>query len=448
MATHSSTRTRLLTVAAAQSEHNFWLSGPNVIDHAKDNSMTVKQSFKVAVAGLDIRDVRLIEIVFKHSQYNRYEFKLVNEISPGTLDLLIANAHDDDGKAAIFKLRAGDVPIPIIAAVPRGEASTAKHAISIDRLTLQLLPILNRVVELDLLSPETQPMDRRARSNFAAAERVKLAGEMNNVRSFGAPKNFEAPANLNTTDLIATRGAGQPNPYDSVQTAPRQASQSSTQSNVASQLIQAQFTQPQVAQHDVAQHDVAQPQGQEARPTARTNLVSFPGSRNVSNVRQKLRVLIVDDSPTVRQQLGGALEKIGFHVVLAATGIDALNLLDKEHYDLALVDVVMPEMDGYKLTREIKKVKSRKSMPVIILTSKSSPFDLARGALAGCDSFLSKPVPLRELQNAIVKHLRKSLAIDDLSEMLNLNGSAGLSPQKAMTEAHRATNSNTNTQSV
>ena len=177
---------------------------------------------------------------------------------------------------------------------------------------------------------------------------------------------------------------------------------------------------------------------QEAPQAARTNLVSFPTPREAVSARQRLRVLIVDDSPTVRQQLGGALEKIGFLVDLAATGSEALNRLDSAHYDLALVDVVMPEMDGYKLTREIKKVKSRKGMPVIILTSKSSPFDLARGALAGCDSFLSKPVPLRELQDAIVKHLRKSLAIDDLSEVLNLNGAAGLSPQKAMTSSVRS----------
>ena len=374
--------------------------------------MTIKQSFKVAVAGLDIRDVRLIEIVFKHSQYNRYEFKLVNEIAPGTLDLLIANAHDEDGKAAIFKLRAGDVPIPIIAAVPRGEASTAKHAISIDRLTLQLLPILNRVVELDLLSPETQPMDHRAQTRLAAAERIShhAQAQAQAARSFVAPPVDQAPASFN----------------ESNQTSPQ---------TVASQAYQgvgqtvAKFALPAATAATAHKPVVAQ--------ASRTNLVSFPGSRAATNTRPKLRVLIVDDSPTVRQQLGGALEKIGFHVVLAATGNDALNLLDKDHYDLALVDVVMPEMDGYKLTREIKKVKSRKSMPVIILTSKSSPFDLARGALAGCDSFLSKPVPLRELQNAIVKHLRKSLAIDDMSEMLNLNGAAGLSPQKSMTEAQR-----------
>ena len=397
--------------------------------------MTIKQSFRVAVAGLDMRDVRLIEIVFKHSQYNRYEFKLVTDITPGSLDLLIANAHDEAGKAAIFALREGDTAVPIIAAVPRGEASTAKHAISIDRLTLQLLPIINRVVELDLLSPETKPMDRQAQVKFAAAERVNQVERRNLATRFVPSSVAGTPPQrgAETTNRL------NPMPASSApqSLAPQSPAPQSPAPQAPAPQAPAQFASaPQITAQPTAQPVAPMPQ--EAPQAARTNLVSFPTPREAVSARQRLRVLIVDDSPTVRQQLGGALEKIGFLVDLAATGSEALNRLDSAHYDLALVDVVMPEMDGYKLTREIKKVKSRKGMPVIILTSKSSPFDLARGALAGCDSFLSKPVPLRELQDAIVKHLRKSLAIDDLSEVLNLNGAAGLSPQKAMTSSVRS----------
>jgi|GEM_PF-3685908 len=63
-------------------------------------------------------------------------------------------------------------------------------------------------------------------------------------------------------------------------------------------------------------------------------------------------------------------------------------------------------------------------MPVIILTSRSSPFDLARGALAGCSSFLVKPVPLKKLHAIVLKHLRKSLAIDDLPGLLRADADA------------------------
>jgi DNA-binding response OmpR family regulator len=79
---------------------------------------------------------------------------------------------------------------------------------------------------------------------------------------------------------------------------------------------------------------------------------------------------------------------------------------------------VMPDMDGYKLTREIKRNIEYKSTPVIILTSQSSPFDRARGALAGCDTFLTKPVDLKRFYDASAKMLRKSMAVDDLGSWI------------------------------
>jgi CheY-like chemotaxis protein len=368
-----------------------------------------KPRFRVAVAGLDLRDVRLIEIVFKHSQYNRYEFVLVNHIAVGEVDLLIANAHDSDGNAAISALRQSEVHIPVIAAVPRGESSSSKHAISIDRLTLQLLPIMNRVVELDLLSPETVPMDAAARASMAAAERQARLNVpqfdpvgMNTPRA-SPPKEiprYNVPVSTPLSQQLAAR------------TDEMQASRRAAEEQFARNQQQAQSQAAAQMAHR------AQVSAAAAASAVKPNLVAFPGAKKAG---EALRVLVVDDSPTVRQQLGGALEKMGFIVELAATGTDALKRLEVHHFDLALVDVIMPEMDGYKLTREIKKDKKRKGMPVIILTSKSSPFDLARGALAGCDSFLTKPVPLKALQDAIIKHLRKSLAIDDLSSLLNLD---------------------------
>jgi DNA-binding response OmpR family regulator len=64
-------------------------------------------------------------------------------------------------------------------------------------------------------------------------------------------------------------------------------------------------------------------------------------------------------------------------------------------------------------------------MPVIILTSRSSPFDLARGALSGCDAYLTKPVPFRALESAVAKQLRRSLATEDLGDLMRLSGTDG-----------------------
>lgn len=127
-------------------------------------------------------------------------------------------------------------------------------------------------------------------------------------------------------------------------------------------------------------------------------------------------MLVVDDSPTVRQQLGLAFTQMGIVCEMAASGEQALARLADVHYDLVMADVVIPDMDGYRLTREIRK--RHRGTPVIILSSRSAPFDYARGMLAGCKAYLAKPVPLRQLEASMMKVLRKSMRTEDLTAKL------------------------------
>jgi CheY-like chemotaxis protein len=309
--------------------------------------MANKRIYKVTTAGLDVRDMRLIEIVFKHSQYNKYEFALVPGEQIDDVDLLIANTSEALGLDAISKLRSAKREVPVIAALPRGAVSSTRHAISIDRLTLQLLPILNRVIDIEF-SPQATTLQK-------------------------------------------------------VEAAPTQL---------------AAVPQPQVQNIPPAQPTQA---AQPAPAAPKSNLVALPSAVGPDgSLIERLRVLVVDDSPTVRQQLAQAFNRMGIISEVAASAAEALSRLAETSFNLALIDVVMPEMDGYKLTKEIKRNKACKQMPVIILTSKSSPFDLARGALAGCDTYLTKPVPLKDLESAVVKQLRKALAIDDISGLIRM----------------------------
>jgi len=123
-------------------------------------------------------------------------------------------------------------------------------------------------------------------------------------------------------------------------------------------------------------------------------------------LERRPRVLIVDDSPTVRRQLAVALQQMGIDSEGVGTAREALDTLMMRRYELMFVDVVMPEMDGYRLTREVKRNRLLRAIPVIILTGRSSPFDLARGALAGCNSYLVKPVSLQSLRETVTRHLR------------------------------------------
>lgn len=124
-------------------------------------------------------------------------------------------------------------------------------------------------------------------------------------------------------------------------------------------------------------------------------------------VRRRPRALIVDDSPTVRRQLSLALHRIGLDGEAVSSAQEALDVLAMRSYELVLADVVMPELDGYQLTRAVRRERSLRGMPVILLTSRSSPFDLARGALAGCNSYLVKPVSLQTLHETVQRQLRR-----------------------------------------
>ena len=122
------------------------------------------------------------------------------------------------------------------------------------------------------------------------------------------------------------------------------------------------------------------------------------------------RALLVDDSASVRRQLAVVLHRMGVDSEGAGSAGEALQMLASTRFELVFVDVVMPVMDGYQLTRAIKRDPALRRVPVVILTGRSSPFDLARGALAGCNGYLVKPVALQSLRDTVFRHLHRRAA--------------------------------------
>jgi twitching motility two-component system response regulator PilG len=119
----------------------------------------------------------------------------------------------------------------------------------------------------------------------------------------------------------------------------------------------------------------------------------------------KRAVLVVDDSLPVRQALEMKLTLMDYRVELATNGQQAMDLIDEKYYDSIFLDVVMPGVDGYEVCKKVKRNKKTKHIPVIMLTSKSSPFDKVKGKLAGCDSYLTKPVEHEEFQKIVSGYL-------------------------------------------
>lgn len=122
------------------------------------------------------------------------------------------------------------------------------------------------------------------------------------------------------------------------------------------------------------------------------------------------RVLLVDENPSVRRQVSFALQQMGLDSEGVGSAREALDMMAVRRYELAIVEVMLPDIGGLRLTRDIKRDPALLGMPVIVLTRRSSTLDLLRGAMSGCDSYLVKPVSLQALRDAVARCIRKSLA--------------------------------------
>ena len=118
------------------------------------------------------------------------------------------------------------------------------------------------------------------------------------------------------------------------------------------------------------------------------------------------RVLVVDDSETIRRSAEIFLRLTGFEVILASDGFDALSKICDFNPDLILVDIMMPKLDGYQMCQIVREHPAYAKTPVIMLSSKDGVFDRARGRIAGSDQYLTKPFTRDGLLNAVNAQLQ------------------------------------------
>ena len=107
--------------------------------------------------------------------------------------------------------------------------------------------------------------------------------------------------------------------------------------------------------------------------------------------KQNLKIMVIDDSSTIRRSAEIFLGQVGYQVILAEDGFDALAKINDYHPHLIFCDILMPRLDGYQTCALIKKSAKFRNTPVIMLSSKDGLFDRARGAIVGSDEYLTKP---------------------------------------------------------
>ena len=119
-------------------------------------------------------------------------------------------------------------------------------------------------------------------------------------------------------------------------------------------------------------------------------------------------VMIVDDSPTEVHVMKTALEKHGFDTVSAASGSECITLAKEMHPDLILMDVVMPDVNGFQATRTLTRDPSTQSIPVVMVTTKSQESDRIWGMRQGAVDYIVKPVTASALVAKAQEILRRS----------------------------------------
>ena len=108
---------------------------------------------------------------------------------------------------------------------------------------------------------------------------------------------------------------------------------------------------------------------------------------------ERQRILIVEDSPTMRQLLVFALRRLkSVEIVEAQDGMDGLRKITSDHFDLALIDINMPVMDGLKLISLIRSEDSLKEIPIVVITTEGAREDRDRAMVLGANEYLTKPI--------------------------------------------------------
>lgn len=120
---------------------------------------------------------------------------------------------------------------------------------------------------------------------------------------------------------------------------------------------------------------------------------------------EKKKILIADDEERIVKLVSDFLTASGYEVVCAADGREALDLFEKTGADLAIIDIMMPEIDGWAVTREIRK---KSDIPIIMLSARAEEFDLLTGFESGIDEYVTKPFSPAVLVKRVEALLRRS----------------------------------------
>lgn len=116
----------------------------------------------------------------------------------------------------------------------------------------------------------------------------------------------------------------------------------------------------------------------------------------------QVKILIVDDIPLNVLLIDKMLAKFKFHILKANSGADALRIIEEEKPHILLLDLMMPGMDGYQVTEQVRRTITKEQMPIVILSALNANDDVNRAMALGANDFITKPVMMERLHNCVL----------------------------------------------
>ncbi|MGN8644924.1 vancomycin resistance response regulator transcription factor, VanR-F/VanR-M family [Gracilibacillus sp. HCP3S3_G5_1] len=124
---------------------------------------------------------------------------------------------------------------------------------------------------------------------------------------------------------------------------------------------------------------------------------------------KRISILVVDDEQEIRDLIAIHLEKEGYDIIKASDGREAIQIIETTEIDLLILDIMMPKIDGYEVTR---RIRGQHNMPIIFLSAKTSDFDKVQGLVIGADDYMTKPFSPIELVARVNAQLRRFIKLN------------------------------------
>ncbi len=308
------------------------------------------KSFLVALCGLSAAEIKFIEIVAQAKRPgDNPNYKIVDASMIRLADIAVVETESPASMAHFRRLKTANVLLQAIFLSDDGLEGDGNFRISRRQLLLQLVRVLDQIVDA------------------LGIDAVSIAP----IQSLQERERLLVP---NTSALETT--------LERTRAEHAQEMQTKLQDPVAESLKKITST---------------------LTATSLTTTISNP----FANAPIRIRALVVDDSASARAHVRAALEPMQIQVVESDCAESALNFLAQMRFELMVLDVTMPGLNGFDLCGQLKRRIEMAHMPIILVTSRNMPFDRARGVFSRCDAYLTKPLDLDRFSESVSQVLQK-----------------------------------------